>query len=266
MQQDKPVIGISAYEEEARWNQWTARAVLLPASYIRSLEAAGAMPVLIPVQDLDPHDANRLLDRLDGLILAGGPDVDPGLYGATSHPATDKPRSQRDQVESVLAAAVAARSLPTLAICRGFQLLNVVRGGSLHQHLPEVVGHHDHSPTPGRFAEHVVRVDAASRLGAILGWESSGVPTHHHQAVDALGAGLVATAWAEDGTVEGWEDTSLPFLVGVQWHPEAGEDPSLFHGLVAAARTRAGAPTDAASRTEPAGTGPAGTGPVGAGP
>jgi gamma-glutamyl-gamma-aminobutyrate hydrolase PuuD len=236
----RPIIGISAYEEEARWNHWVARAALLPATYVGSVEAAGGLPLLIPVQSLSPGDAQRVLDRLDGLILAGGPDVDPGRYGAAPHPSTDAPRSARDEIEAVLGAAATDRQLPTLAICRGFQLLNVVRGGTLHQHLPEVVGHAAHSPTPGSFAEHEVHVEPGSRLAGLVGWESANVPTHHHQAIDQLGAGLVASAWADDDTIEGWEDTSVPFLVGVQWHPEAGEDPSLFEGLVRASVVASG--------------------------
>lgn len=231
----RPLIGITAYEEMASWNQWHARASLLPARYVRSVEAAGGLPVLIPVQALSLEDARRLLSRLDGVILSGGPDVNPVRYGAAPHVSTSEPRDERDELEATLIGAVSTGAIPTLAICRGLQVLNVERGGTLVQHLPETVGHSGHSPTPGEHGVHEVRVEPGTLLADSLGWARAGVPTHHHQAIARLGEGLVATAWAEDGTIEAVEDRSVPFLLGVQWHPEAGEDLSLFRALISAA-------------------------------
>jgi putative glutamine amidotransferase len=232
----RPVIGVTAYEEEAGWNQWEAvEAALVPARYVRSVEHAGGIPVLIPVQDLTPEDAHHLLSRLDGVILTGGPDVEPRRYGADPHPKTGTPRSARDATESAICAASTGSALPILAICRGLQILNVVRGGTLHQHLPDLVEHDEHAPYPRGYGDHKVSVEPGSLIAGIVGWDSAPVPTHHHQAIDHLGKQLTATAWADDGTIEAVEDPSLPFLVGVQWHPEVGEDPGLFVGLVAAA-------------------------------
>ena len=155
-------------------------------------------------------------------------------------------RDERDAAEFALLDAALSLRLPVLGICRGMQVINVARGGSLHQHLPDVVGHEGHAPVPGGFGEHPVRVAAGSRLSGILGRAGDrpiATPTHHHQAVDQLGKGLTATAWAEDGTVEAFEaDGGDSFVVAVQWHPEAGDDPSLFRALVAAALDRAPAP------------------------
>lgn len=234
----RPVVGITAYEEEASWNQWQLRASILPARYMRAVEAAGAVSLLIPVQRLSAVDAAAILDRLDAVVLAGGPDVAPELYGAERHPLTGAPRHERDALEMTILDAVTQRPLPTLAICRGLQVLNVARGGTLHQHLPDVVGHHGHGPDAHGYRPHEVSLAPGTTLATLLGTERADVPTHHHQAIDQLGRGLVATAWACDGTIEGAEDTSLPFLVGVQWHPEMGDDPTLLAGLVAAAAER----------------------------
>jgi putative glutamine amidotransferase len=176
--------------------------------------------------------------------------VDPARYGAAAHPETGAPNDERDGWELALIDAALTRAVPLLAICRGIQLLNVVRGGTLHQHLPQVVGNEEHSGPACGFGRHPVRVGPAGTLGRVLagGGAEDGAgggvgeavwldaPTHHHQAVDRLGDGLVATAWAADGTIEGLEVTGSPvFAVGVQWHPEEGEDPRLFDALVAAA-------------------------------
>ena len=231
----RPVIGITAYEEQARWNQWHARACLLPARYARAVESAGGLPVLIPVQDLSPEDAGRLLHRLDAVILSGGPDVNPERYGAPAHESTSEPRDERDELEATLLRAACGDAVPTLAICRGLQVLNVLRGGTLVQHLPDAVGHSGHSPIPAGHGLHDVSVRPGTLLAESLGWDRAGVPTHHHQAIERLGDGLVATAWADDGTIEAVEDRSLPFLLGVQWHPEAGDDLGLFRAFVSAA-------------------------------
>lgn len=234
----RPVIGITCYEEPARWGSWDTVAALVPASYVRSLERAGAMPLLVPPQTLTPEEADELVGRLDGLVIAGGNDVDPTFYGAPAHARTEVAGGPRDSLELAAVGAAVGAELPTLAICRGLQVLNVARGGTLIQHLPDVVGHEGHSPTPGSFGAHEIHIAAGSRLASLLSWGDADVPTHHHQAIDALGTGLTVSATADDGTIEAVEDATVPFLIGVQWHPEAGDDPALFEALVDAARTR----------------------------
>jgi putative glutamine amidotransferase len=235
-----PLIGISAYCEQARWGVWEAQAMVLPRRYADRVSAAGGIPVLLPpVPGIE--DA---LGRLDALMLSGGGDIDPARYRAEPATETTSVREERDTAEFALLAGAMARQLPVLGICRGLQVINVARGGSLHQHLPDVVGHDGHAPVRGAFGAHPVRVAPGSRLAGLLGRDEVAAPTHHHQAVDRLGDGLVATAWAEDETVEAFEldaeDGS--FLVAVQWHPEAGDDLSLFRALVSAALARTPAP------------------------
>jgi gamma-glutamyl-gamma-aminobutyrate hydrolase PuuD len=176
----------------------------------------------------------EILDALDGLIFSGGNDMEPDHYGAETHPTTRGTNPARDRGELALLTAALERDLPVLAVCRGFEVLNVARGGDLVQHLPDVVGHEEHRSIVGEFSEHAVRVDPSSRIGEVDGV----VKSHHHQGVGRIGEGLREVAWAEDGTVEGLEDPDKRFLVGVLWHPEAGEDLRLFEQLVEAARTR----------------------------
>jgi putative glutamine amidotransferase len=239
-----PLIGISAYCELAKWGAWERPAVVLPRRYADSVAAAGGIPVLLPPLP-GIEDA---LGRLDGLILSGGGDIDPAHYHAEPAPETSSVREERDAAEFALFAAAMSRRLPVLGICRGLQVINVALGGTLHQHLPDVVGHDGHAPVPGGFGQHVVRVAPGSRLSQILGRGQADTPTHHHQAVDQLGRGLIPTAWAQDGTIEAFEPDAArdgSFMVAVQWHPEAGDDPSLFRALIAAARDRTPAPTPA---------------------
>jgi gamma-glutamyl-gamma-aminobutyrate hydrolase PuuD len=228
----RPVIGITAYAQDAKWGVWHVPAVLIPLSYVDAVEGAGGRAVLIPPTEVGVEET---LDALDGVIFSGGADVDPTRYGAEPHPETDTPQTRRDAGEMALLQAALERDVPVLAICRGFQLLNVARGGDLIQHLPEEVGHHEHKQVPGEFAVHPVEIKEGSRLGSIVG-ESSDVTSHHHQALGRVGEGLVETAWAADGTLEAVEDPAQRFTVGVQWHPEAGEDAALFEALVAEAR------------------------------
>jgi putative glutamine amidotransferase len=232
----RPVIGISAYCEQASWGLWDLPAVVLPRNYVDQVVAAGGIPVLLP-----PLPAvDDVVSRLDGLIISGGPDVEPAHYGEQPGPNTTVVRPERDAAELALFRRAIAAGLPVLGICRGMQLMNVALGGSLIQHLPDVVGHHGHSPTPGQMGTHEVKVAGSGRLVGILGERCVVVPTHHHQGVGELGSGLTATAWADDGTVEAIEleqpeGSGHPFTMAVQWHPEAGTDPSLFRALIAAA-------------------------------
>jgi putative glutamine amidotransferase len=241
----RPLIGISAYNDLAQWRDWSAPAALIPQTYVDAVRRSGGRPVLLPPGG-DPAEAAATVADLDGLIVSGGGDVDPARYGAAQHPETGAPNGERDGWELALLDAALAGGVPLLAICRGIQLLNVVRGGTLHQHLPQVVGHEEHSGPACGFGRHLVRVGTAGTLGRVLtGGEGDAwldAPTHHHQAVDRLGDGLVATAWAADGIVEGLEVVGSPvFAVGVQWHPEEGDDPRLFAALVAAAGVARGA-------------------------
>jgi gamma-glutamyl-gamma-aminobutyrate hydrolase PuuD len=200
--------------------------------YVQALERAGARPLLVP-PSLD--GVEETLDALDGLLFSGGSDLGPETYGAEAHPATNGVRAERDRAELALLEAALARDMPVLAVCRGSQVLNVARGGDIIQHLPEVVGHEEHRAVLGTFSEHPVRIENDSKLGALLG-ERAPVKSHHHQGIGRLGEGLREVAWADDGIVEGVEDPSMRFAVGVLWHPEAGEDARLFDALVAEAR------------------------------
>jgi putative glutamine amidotransferase len=228
----RPLIGITTYAQEASWGVWRVPAALIPLDYVDAVERAGGRPVLIPPSE---DGVDETLDALDGIVFSGGADVDPTLYGADAHPETDAPQKRRDEAELALLRAALERDLPTLAVCRGVQLLNVARGGDLVQHLPEKVGHDDHRQVPGTFSEHPVEVQAGSRLRAIVGPDPR-VTSHHHQSLGTVGEGLVEAAWAEDGTVEAVEDPEKRFLLGVQWHPEAGEDRGLLEALVEEAR------------------------------
>ncbi len=228
-----PVIGITTYLEQARFGLWDLPAAVLPHGYLDGVAAAGGVPVLLPPVG---HVTADVLSRVDGLIVAGGADIDPVQYGAAREPATGPARPDRDFSEHLLIEAAIANGVPLLAVCRGMQLLNVVLGGTLHQHLPDVVGNTEHLPTPGIFGRVPVKVLADSRLSTIVGSEVD-VHCHHHQAVDMLGAGLVPVAWAGDGTVEAVELPDPEFVLGVQWHPEEdGVDRRLFEALVSAAR------------------------------
>lgn len=226
------VIGIAGAELVVAYGPWKERAAMVPADYLHAVARAGGIPVVLSPT---AGAALALTARIDALMLTGGADLDPALFAAVHHPETQKPDAERDRFEFELLDAAARRGLPVLAICRGIQVVNVWRGGTLHQHLPDVGASPDHLGEPGAYGRHRVRLDQGSRLGGILGRPEAEVPTHHHQAVDRIGAGLVPCAWTEDGTVEGLEDPDAPFLVAVQWHPEAGDDPVLFESLVAAA-------------------------------
>jgi putative glutamine amidotransferase len=228
----RPVVGITAYVEQARWGFWDLPAALVPYSYVVSVERAGGRALVVPPSE---GAVEETLDALDGLVLSGGADLDPGSYGAEAHPATAGVRPDRDAGELALLREALRRDMPVLAVCRGSQVLNVARGGDLVQHLPEVVGDEKHRQTPGTFSEHGVTIEPGTRLRNLIG-DRSEVKSHHHQGYGRVGDGLRVSARAEDGTVEAVEDPERRFAVGVLWHPEAGEDARLFEALVAAAR------------------------------
>ena len=228
----RPVVGITTYVEPAQWGQWDLPAALIPFSYVQAVESAGARALLVPPSD---DGVEETLDALDGLLLSGGADLDPGTYGAQPHPATVGVRVDRDRAELALLERALARDMPVLAVCRGSQILNVARGGDLVQHLPEVVGDDKHKERLGEFSDHEVEVSADSHLGAIVGARVP-VKSSHHQGFGRVGGRLVATAWANDGTIEAVEDPTQRFALGVLWHPEEGEDAALFRALVEEAR------------------------------
>lgn len=235
----KPVIGITAYAQEASWGVWTLPAALIPLSYVTSVASAGGRPVVIPPIE---GAVDETLDAIDGLIFSGGADIDPGVYGAERHPETTVTHPHRDDAELALLEGALARDMPVLAICRGMQMLNVAHGGDLHQHLPELVGHEGHRETPGVFSEHEVEIAPESRTAGVIGARAR-VHSHHHQGLGAVGNGLRAVGFAEDGSVEVIEDPDRRFALGVLWHPEEGEDKRLFAALVAEAAAYRGRQT-----------------------
>ncbi len=231
----RPLIGLSTYREQARWGVWDQPADLLPSQYAEAVERAGGVPVLLPAQE--EASAAYVVDRLDALVVTGGADVAPGRYGAEPHPRTAAWREDRDAWELALLAAADARGLPVLGICRGMQVMAVQQGGSLVQHLPDTTGDDSHSPGGDEFGNVEVATRSGTRLRALVGDRVS-VSCHHHQGV-AEHPGYVATAYADDGTLEAMEAPGERFVVAVQWHPETRADAGLFAGLVAAATSDA---------------------------
>jgi len=235
---DAPLIGLTAYGERARFGVWNVDATLLPRNYVDMVAGAGGVPVLLP----SVPAAAAAVDALDGLIVTGGPDVDPAVYGAEPHPRTGPHRGERDLAELAMVRRALDQGVPVLGVCRGHQVLNVVLGGTLVQHLPDAVGHAGHNPESGVFGTTSVDLDSQSRAGAAVG-ERVIVRCHHHQAIDRLGDGLVISGRASDGTVEAVELAGRPFVVGVQWHPEQdAADARLFTALVRAANRGADRP------------------------
>ena len=236
----RPVIGICSYLETVRWGAWEDRAAMVPAGYLGAVQRAGGLAVLLPPDPDATRDPDPVLDLLDGLILAGGIDVDPATYGADAHPATDAPNEERDAFELALARRALERDLPLLGICRGMQVMNVAAGGTLHQHLPDVVGNELHRRALGVFEDHDVRLDDGSLAARAAGETEHPSKSHHHQAVDALGEGFVVTGRsAADELPEAIEHPARRYALGVQWHPEADETSRLIASLVEEARAAA---------------------------
>jgi len=235
----RPVlVGLTSYLEQTRQGVWDYRAALLPEAYLLAVREAGGIPLLLPPQPADPASVERVLDSIDALVLTGGADVDPGLYGEARGEHTQDPRHDRDAWETALLEGAISRDLPFLAICRGAQLLNVTLGGTLHQHLPDVLGTTRYQPAPAVFGQVDVEVDPETRLHRILGAIGDRLTVHayHHQAVDRVADGLVVSARSEDGVVEAVELPAARFGVGVQWHPEEdAADRRIFRALVESA-------------------------------
>jgi putative glutamine amidotransferase len=230
----EPVVGICARTAPVTLQGTGMTVSLALQSHVDFLAAAGCAPVLLPLRP----GVERVVGQLDGLLVPGGPDVDPARYGAAAHPSTRGVNPLMDAAELALVEAALGTGLPVLAICRGMQLLNVHRGGTLHQHLPEITGHDGHCPRTQAFTLGRQRLDLApgSRIAEVMGDGAAEIFCHHHQAVDRIGAGLSATAWAPDGIIEAVEVTGHPFAIGVQWEAGHTEDERLHRALAHAAR------------------------------
>jgi putative glutamine amidotransferase len=234
-----PLIGVTTYVAKAAWGAWERPAAVLPESYYELVAAVGGRPLLLPplrtAAEGPGFGAVEVIAALDGLVLTGGGDVDPATYGQSASAAVAGVNPVRDGSERALLAAALEADLPVLAICRGCQILNVELGGSLHQHVPHVVGHDGHCVAPSVFGEMKVETTASSATASIFGAGAT-VLCSHHQSIADLGSGLVPTAYAGDGVIEAVELTGARFVLGVQWHPEEGGDVRPFAALVAAAR------------------------------
>ena len=232
----RPIIGITGELEAARWRTWIREAVVSPVSYTRAVERAGGAPVILPPVPSD--SVPSLIAKLDALVVAGGRDVDPSLYNEAPHEQTDTPDHRRDRFEILMTRAAIDADLPFLAICRGMHILNVARGGTLTQHLPDRLGSESHKPDPVKMTTHDLQIAKASKLSGVLG-ETAQVPASHHQAVNQLGSGLLTVAWTPDQVVEALEVQGHRWALGVQWNPEEGDDLRLFEALVKVATTAA---------------------------
>jgi putative glutamine amidotransferase len=235
----RPVIGICAAIESATWAAWEVEVNLSPRTYSLAVQRAGALALILPPDDVVAEAPDELLEMLDGLILAGGSDIDPASYGAQPHPETRGTRPERDRFEIALGTRALERDMPVLGICRGMQMMNVIQGGTLNQHL----GSELHRHTPGAFTDHGVRLDPGSLAARVVGDEHTDVKSAHHQGLDELGEGVVASGYADDGLVEAIEIPAHAFAVGVLWHPEEDERSRVVGSLVSEARDRMKAPT-----------------------
>lgn len=235
----RPVVGITAYRDRARWNIWDVDAVLIQQHYVRCVTDSGGCAVVLP-----PHEAGtEVVRRLDGLLLTSGPDIDPRLFGQEPHPESEEPSAVRDRAELQLLRAALRSDLPVLGVCRGLQLMAVEYGGTLHQHLPDVVGNDGHSPASGEFGAHEVTFAEDTLAFGIYGRRAR-LNSHHHQAVAEAGPGLLVSGRAGDGVVEAAEDPAKRFVLGVQWHPELSDDQPLFDAFVGACAGAGPAPQE----------------------
>jgi putative glutamine amidotransferase len=231
----RPNIGVTAATERVSYGVWEeVPAVISPARYLQAVQRAGARPVLLPPDPEDAEDPGEVLDLLDALVVTGGAgDLNPALYGEERHPETGPVQEERDAYELALVRGALEREMPVLGICRGMQILNVAYGGTIEQHLPDVLGHEEHRHTPGTFADHEVRLVPDSLAARAAGSESTPAKSHHHQGIREVGEGLQVTGRAvEDDAVEALEDPSCPFVLGVLWHPEEDENSQLIKALV----------------------------------
>lgn len=241
LSESRPVIGIATALEPARYGVWEAPCFLLQVGYVQAIQQAGGMALMIPPDPALVENPDEVLDRIDALVLAGGADIDPASYGATPHPETVGTVPARDEAELALARRAIERDLPVLGICRGMQLINVALGGTLNQHLPDLVGHGEHRRNPGSFdgSEHDVRLEPGSLAARVIGEDLHSTKSHHHQGVDLLGEGLVITGRSVlDDLPEALEAPDSTWVLGVQWHPEADPESPVVAGVVEEARSR----------------------------
>lgn len=225
-----PRIGLTTYYKEAAWGDWRRTAAIVPGSYVEAVAACGASPVLLPPVGTD----TSVVQVLDALIVIGGSDLDPSTYGASAHPLT-APEPIRDSTDIALTRAALEAGLPMLAICRGIQVLNVALGGTVLQHVPDVIGHCEYQPAPGRFGQVAFETQPGSRIAAVLGPRAT-APCYHHQAIDEVAPGLRVTARSPEGLVQAVEPDGGAWVLGVQFHPEEnGADRRLFAALTAQA-------------------------------
>jgi putative glutamine amidotransferase len=234
-----PVIGICTALEQAAWSVWDQQAALLPLSYVEAVQRAGGLVLMLPPDRRLVSNPDPALELIDGLMLAGGADIDPASYEQEAHPETADTVPERDAFEIALVRGAIARDMPVLGICRGMQLINVARGGTLLQHLPERYGHHEHRRVLGSFdgADHDVALSEGSAAAGAAGEVSHATKSHHHQGVDRLGEGLIVTGTSTlDDLPEAIELPDKRFVLGVQWHPEADPASTVVAGFVDAAR------------------------------
>ena len=235
MSAERPVIGICAAIETASWAAWEVVVNLSPRTYSLAVQRAGGVALILPADDVIAENPDELLDLIDGLILAGGSDIDPGSYGAVPDPETRGTWPERDRFEIALGTRALERDMPLLGICRGMEMINVIQGGTLNQHL----GLELHRHTPGVFTDHRVKLAAGSLAERVVGGDYTEVKSAHHQGVDVIGEGVVVSGHADDGVVEAIELPEKSFAVGVLWHPEEDERSRVVGALVSEARDRA---------------------------
>ncbi len=236
-----PAIGICAAVERVRRDPWDEVVVMVQRTYPAAVQRAGGVALVLPPDEAAVVDPDPLLDRIDAVLLAGGADIDPATYGATPHPETGPTWPERDRFEIALARRTLERAIPLLGVCRGMQIMNVALGGTLIQHLDEVIGTDRHRHTPGAFGDHEVQLAPDSLAARAAGAERLSVKSHHHQGVDELGRGLVPTGWsADEGLVEAIELPDHAFALGVLWHPEEDGRSRVISSLVEAAGERVG--------------------------
>lgn len=235
----RPVIGLTSYRQRGQTGVWDTEMAMLPAYYLEGITRAGGLAVILPPQFVDSEDARNILAGLDGLVITGGRDVEAARYGHQSHEKAEKPDILRDLLEDELITAAIQMKLPFLGICRGAQILNVNRGGTLIQHLPDVVGDNRHLLGDGNFAHMQMSVREGSKLREIFGEKVENAALYHHQAIDEPGEGLQVTAYSPDGIVQAVELDNHPFGVAVQWHPEQTlEDLRLFQAFIQATQAQ----------------------------
>jgi putative glutamine amidotransferase len=243
MSERRPIIGVAAALERAQYGMWDGPCALLQISYVEAIQRAGAMAMILPPDPILVENPDEVLDRIDALLLAGGADVDPSRYGQEPHPATVGMVPARDEFELALITRAIERDIPALCICRGMQILNVARGGTLLQHLPDLLKHEGHRVNRGTFDgnEHDVRLEPGSLAAQAAGTDMTMTKSHHHQGIDVVGDGLVVTGRSTlDDLPEAIELQDNAFILGVQWHPEADSTSQIVESLVAEARQRIG--------------------------